>query len=265
MFGRRYSKKLDGFWEDGYHYYVEIRGGRLTVRGYDRKVALETEISYDAKVLDRGERTVIKLKDNVLSRTAAGEPFTVIRELAYESGELKLLYYYTIMGETLYTLKKVDNGPFDHILIRDNEFLKSLQGRWYGVRSSGLTGSELVIRGNNIVFFGAGAEPFHVVSYAYDKDRVYLVPANLTDGNFSGFSAVEVLPGMLTARMIVFDARVPLSVFMRKEDVGKIPVPGDADSPMVNTMIRRPVDVQTDAAPGLMGFEPLGKKKDPEE
>ena len=27
-----YSEKLDGFWEEGYHYYLEIHKDRLTVR-----------------------------------------------------------------------------------------------------------------------------------------------------------------------------------------------------------------------------------------
>ena len=32
----KYSDKLNGFWEEGYHYYIEIRDGRMTVRGYRR-------------------------------------------------------------------------------------------------------------------------------------------------------------------------------------------------------------------------------------
>ena len=126
----KYSDKLDGFWEEGYHYYLEFRGKRLTVRDYRRAVALETTVGYDADAIERGESAVISLADNVLSRTAKGEPFTMIRELRFEDGELKMLYYYTIMGETLYTLKKVDHGPFDHIIIRDAEFLDRLQGEW---------------------------------------------------------------------------------------------------------------------------------------
>ena len=115
-----WSEKLNGFWEEGYHYYLEFRDEKLTVRNYRREIAIETKVSYDSEALDRGERTIIELADNVLSRTWDGEMMTEIKELAYENGELKMLYYYTIMGETLYTLKKVTHGPFEHIRIRDD-------------------------------------------------------------------------------------------------------------------------------------------------
>ena len=31
-----FSEKLNGYWEEGYHYYLEFRDGKLTVRRYDR-------------------------------------------------------------------------------------------------------------------------------------------------------------------------------------------------------------------------------------
>ena len=148
------AEKLNGFWEEGYHYYIEIRDGRMTVRGYRRDVVLETEISYDADAVERGERTVITPKESVLSRDFEGKPFTMIKELAWESGELKFLYYYTIMGETLYTLKKTDRGPFDHIIIRDEEFLPKLQGEWVEWSRSGKSSNTLVIKGDRLSTFG---------------------------------------------------------------------------------------------------------------
>ncbi|MBQ9545077.1 MAG: hypothetical protein IJV00_08115 [Clostridia bacterium] len=233
----KYSGKLNGFWEEGYHYYIEIRDDKMTVRDYRRAVELETKISYAAKAIERGERAVISMKDNVLSRTAAGEPFTMIRELAWESGELKLLYYYTIMGETLYTLKKVDRGPFDHIKIRDGEFLKSLQGEWIRWRADGKKDDVLKIKNNKLLWLGIDWERFHVVSYDYSPDRVWIVPEDLTQKDFVCCTEFEVLPGMLTAREIIMDVNTPLSVFIREKDLDKVEIPAAAKEPAVNTML----------------------------
>lgn len=232
-----YSDKLNGYWEEGYHYYLTVDKNRLTVRDYRRAIALETGISYDAAALDRGERTVISLDDNVLSRDAWGKPFTMIRELAYENGELKLLYYYTIMGETLYTLKKVDHGPFDHIKIRDKEWLPRLRGEWipwhYGKWDPELA---LTIRDGSFSWFGQQAVPFHVVSYSYAPDEVYLVPANLTDNDFGFCTRIKVEADTLTTREIVMDASVPLTVLSRRETIDTVVIPDEAKEPIRCTM-----------------------------
>ena len=235
-----YSDKLEGFWEEGYHYYLEFRQDRLTVRNYRREVVFETKVSYDADALEKGIRTVIHLDYNVLSRDAGGGMMMEIRELSYDNGELDMLEYYTIMGEKRYRLKKVDHGPFDHILIRDEEILPKIQGVWKEWRASG-TGEDLVIRGNtlNWGFFGGGE--FHAVSYTYAPDRVRLVPANLIDGNFRGFTEIEVGDRTLTTRMIIYDASVPLTVFYREGTLDEIEIPPAAREPMRNTMIYEPL------------------------
>ena len=249
----KYSEKLNGYWEEGYHYYVEIRDDAMTVRDYRRKIALETHISYDADGLEWGERTVISTGDNVLSRDGSGNPFTMIKELAYENGELKLLYYYTIMGETLYTLKKVENGPFDHITIRDEEYLPRLQGRWVEWSENGKHADSLTISGDRLTMPGVNGARVHAVSYKYDKDRVYIVPANLISSDFGAWARIEVLPDMLTTRMIIFDASVPLSVFAREDMLDKIEIPAAAKEPIRSTMTH---------IPGKM-FMPIGFKPAP--
>ena len=232
----KYSDKLNGFWEEGYHYYIEIRDGRMTVRGYRRDVVLETEISYDADAVERGECTVITPKESVLSRDFEGNPFTMIKELAWENGELKFLYYYTIMGEKLYTLKKTDRGPFDHIIIRDEEFLPKLQGKWVEWSRSGKSTNSVVITGDRLSTIGINGERIHVVSYTYDREKVRIVPANLINDNFGSWQSFEVEPDRLTSRMIVYDASVPLSVFARREMLDRIEIPAAAKEPMRNTM-----------------------------
>lgn len=236
----KYSERLNGFWEEGYHYYLEFRDERLIIRGYDRAVTLETTVSYDADRLDSGERTVITLADNVLSRDWEGKMMTEIKELAYENGELKMLYNYTIMGETLYTLTKKDHGPFAHIIIRDDEFLDKLQGRWEQWSSSGRELEPMIIKDNNVSWAGGGGR-FHVVSYTYERDRVYLVPESLTKDDFGAFTKVRVEPDKLTATMMVCDMIMPLSVFARKDMLDKIEIPSGAKVPARNTMMGGPM------------------------
>ena len=236
----KYSDKLNGFWEEGYHYYFEIDKDKLTVRDYRRAITLVTKISYDADALERGEATPIKLDDDVLSRDGYGNPFTMIRTLTYENGELKMLYYYTIMGETLYTLKKVDHGPFDHIKIRDDEFIDQLQGKWYKWSKSREPNQYIEIKKNKIFLYDKEGEPFHVVNYDGDPDRILIVPENLIDDYFRGYMKFEVYPNMLTSRELITDCIVPLSVFVRKDDLKTVEVPYEATIKMVNNM--RPLD-----------------------
>ena len=231
----RYSKKLNGYWEEGYHYYLEFRNAKLTVRDYRRAVMLETAVSYDAAALDRGEPTPIVLEDRVLSRTWDGKMMTEIQELIYRDGELQMLYYYTIMGETRYTLHKVDHGPFDHIHIRDKEYLPRLKGEWQEWRRDG-GGSILTIRGNKLEWMGIKAA-FHAVSIGDRKDQVFLVPENLIDKEFPGFTSIEVQGETLTCRMLITDVSVPLTVFARPDRIDRIPVPPEALEPMRSTML----------------------------
>lgn len=248
----KYSDKLNGYWEEGYHYYLEFRDEKLTVRNYRREISLETTVTYDADSLDEDKRTVISLSDNILSRTCTGEMMTEIKELAYENGELKFLHYYTIMGETLYTLKKTDKGPFDHIIIRDDEFIDKLQGRWENWSPSGKTDTPMIISGNSVEWFGGGGK-FHVVSYSYDKNSVYLAPENLIDDNFSGFNKIQVFPDMLTTHLMIFDMSTPLSVFARADMLDKIEIPPAAREPARSTMIYEPHLFR----PGLMSTEAM--------
>ncbi len=89
----KYSEKLNGYWEEGYHYYLEFRDDKLTVRNYSRKICLETSVSYVADSLEEGKRTVIKLENNILSKDYEGNMMSEIKELAYEDGRLGFLYY----------------------------------------------------------------------------------------------------------------------------------------------------------------------------
>ncbi|MBO4837806.1 MAG: hypothetical protein J5493_00320 [Lachnospiraceae bacterium] len=259
-----FSDKLNGFWEEGYHYYIEIRDSRLTLRRYDRLITLETEIAYDAATLERGERTVITLEDPVLSRTYTGDFMSRIDELAYEDGKLFLLRNYLDQEKVPYTLNKVDHGPFDHIRIRDDEFMDALQGEWVRWTSKG-PGDVLTIEGRTLSWGILGGGRFHAVSYQYAPDEVHLVPEDLVSSNFSGFTAVTVEKDMLTTRMIVFDASVPLSVFVRRDMLDKVRIPDAAKQPMVSTMTCQPQTPLPGMIPNPEPLIPIGTVPKPAE
>ena len=229
-----YSDKLNGYWEEGYHYYMEFRDDKLTMREYRRKVILETTVRYDAAALDRGEETEIVPADPVFDRWPDGRMAMEIRSLRYVGGELKMLQYYTIMGEKEYTLKKVEGGPFRHICIRDEEVLPRLQGLWREWRPGG-KGSALTIEGNSLAWEGMGGK-VHAISRDYAPERILLVPEDLTEDDFGAFCEVEVKGNMLVTRRIVMDMSVPSSVFAREKDLDSIEVPESAKTAPRSTM-----------------------------
>ena len=98
---------------------------------------------------------------------------------------------------------------------------------------------------------------FHVVSYAYDPDKVFLIPEDLCNDSFPAFTRIEVGKDMLSCYMMVYDMSVPLSVFARKDMLDQIEIPEAAKRKAVNTMVNR--DPKTDF---LKIDEPL--KKEPE-
>lgn len=220
----KYSEKLNGYWEEGYHYYLEFRDDRLTVRNYRRDIAIETTIEYDAELLERGERTLIKLENAILSRDYQGEMMTEIKELVYEAGELKLLYNYTICGETLYSLHKTENGPFSHIIIHE-DMPERLQGHWIvwhadlSSPEDAPAGEHMTIKDGHLFFGGRDAGSFRCVSYKSAPGKKVFVRENLIDNSFGFFSNFELSSAgdSITAYLNVSDLNVPPSIFVREE------------------------------------------------
>ncbi len=230
-----YSDRLNGYWEEGYHYYMEFRDEKLTMREYRRKVVLETTVTYDAEALDRGEETEIIPAEAVFSRWPDGDPAMEIRSLRWADGELKLLEYYTIMGEKEYTLHKTERGPFGHLRIRDEEVLPGLRGLWREWKPKG-GGRALVIEGNSLTWEGVGGGRIHAVSYNYAPEKIWLVPEDLTESGFGAFNNVEVRGNMLVTGLIVMDMSMPASVFAREAELDAIEVPEAAKAAPRSTM-----------------------------
>ena len=201
------------------------------------------------------------MENDRLSSGLTGNMMREIHELRYVNDVLELETHDYADEYRVYTLKKVDKGPFSHIVIRDDEFLDSLQGVWkqWGAKNDG---NDLVIRGNHLEWGIWGGGDFHVISYnysgRYDPNRVYLVPADLTRDNFRGFTKFDVKPNMLTTQMMVYDMSVPTTVFAREDMLDKIAVPGSAKRPAVNTMTNTGGMPPAGGFMGMNGFPGMG-------
>ena len=241
---------LDGYYEEGYHYYMEIRGQELTVRDYARRIELVTAFTADEDAMKRGEPAELALKDPVLSRDGYGRPFTWIKKLTFEGDRLEMDYYYTILGDKHYTIRKVDHGPFDHIVILDKEHLESLQGVWVDPLRPENTlefkKNELRYLYKNTPLF---TEKIHVVTRKTAPDMVFVVPEDLTQTEFKGLQEIAVLPDMLTTRDIVMDLSTPLRAFVRKENIGKVPLPPGVYEKPRNLMVDEPPFRRAEFAP----------------
>ena len=261
-----YSDKLNGYWEEGYHYFLEFRDEKMTVRRYDRVIQLETTVSYDAAAMDRGETVLIKPENDRLSSGLTGNMMREIHELRWEDGVIHMTLHDYADEYLPFTLKKVENGPFSHIVIRDDEFLEGLQGVWkeWGGKASS---HDLVIKGNELQWGVWGGGKFHAISYNYDgnydPNRVYLVPEDLTRDNFPGFTKIRVERTMLTTTMMVCDMSMPTTVFAREDMLDKIIVPGSAKRPAVNTMTNQGGGMMTGFT-GLNGFLGMGMGMQPQ-
>ena len=240
LFGR---SPLDGYYEEGYHYYLYIKGDKAVLRDYAKRIIFETTVKYDKKAVRSGEQTDIILGQTVLSRTAAGEPMTWIKRLYFDSGEIVMDYYYTIMGDTTYRLHKVDHDPFYNIVVRDDEVLPKIQGFWLEWRKDGDYKDKYGIRinGDRLSYGTASYSMFtskiRAISYRSSPDRIILTPYDLTVTEFPGMTQINYDGDMLTSYMIVMDMSTPMSVFMREENIGKLPVPPDAMREARNTML----------------------------
>ena len=220
----KYSEKLNGYWEEGYHYYIEIRNAEMTVLDYHRRPLLKTSVSYDAKALEKGKEPEISLADGVLSRAADGDPMTMIKKLTYIDGRLELDYFYTIMGPEKYTLNKVDHGPFDYITVLDDTMLDVIAGRWVKQEPKGTKQNcFLDFDGDNMKYTVGGNFVqlecrIHVCALKTSPESMFITPADLSERDFRFFNEISIENGVLTTRIHICDADAPLIVFMRQKD-----------------------------------------------
>ena len=247
MLFKKYSYKLNGYWEEGYHYYVEIKDKSLTLRDASKRIVFETSLKYDIKKLEKGEKTDLIIGNTTLAADYKGNPMWWITGFYYENGEIYMKTHYTIMGDSDYVLKKVEHDPFYNYLILDDEYLPRLQGEWVQWRRDKNTKSTLVIKGNDLRFLYDGSEihkcRIHAVAYRSDPKKVFLNDFDLTVSGVGMYTSLDVEPDMLTGYEMVCDMSMPLSVFARRDMLDKIAIPPAALVQPKNTMIYEPETV----------------------
>ena len=261
---------LDGYWEEGYHYYLEINGSRAVLRDYAKRVIFKTSLRYDKAAAASGKPTALYLGETVLSRTAAGEPMTWIKELRFEDGRIVMEYAYPIIGDKTYTLERVDHAPFDDIVIRDKEILPRVQGLWLAWSPDGIDEDEhgLRIKGNVLRYGSRQYDGFkvkiHAISRKNNPEQVLLTPKDLTTTTFPGLTQLTVEDDKLTGYPIVLDVSSPLLVFVRRENYDTVSIPPEAlkeprnlmkaDRPPIVTDRPKPnITILSQTPPGVCG------------
>ena len=225
---------LDGFYESGYDYFAEVRGGVLSLRDYARVPVLATKIRYDRAAVRKGERTEIAFDCGGLRYGENSPVMIVMTSLVFDGGDLLLTTRYDLLDQTTeYRLRRVERGPFDHILIRDREILPRLSGVWHhALPGGGASGETLELRGNTLAFCYDGTPlrtvRIHAASYKSEPDKVLLIAEDLTARDLGAYSFLTVGERMLTGYVQITDVTPPMTVFLRREDLGRVPLPPEA-------------------------------------
>lgn len=225
---------LDGFYESGYDYYAEVRGNLLSLRDYARVPILKTKIRYDRTAAEKKEKTEIAFEEGGFRYGDASPVMIAMTSLVFDGEDLLLTTWYELLDRrTEYRLKKVDRGPFDYIRIRDAEALPRLAGVWYGCGRDGReNGHTVEIEKNELAFCYEGRPlcktKIHAASYDYDPDTLLLISEDLTAKSLGAYSFLTVGERMLSCYPQITDVTPPMCVFLRREDVGKIPLPPEA-------------------------------------
>ncbi len=260
MFFKKYSDKLNGYWEEGYYYYVEIRDDEMTLRDSGKRIVFKTSIKYDKKKLESGEKTDLIIGNKTLSSNYKGEPMWWITAFYYEDGNIIMDSHYTIMGDYHNVLKKVDHDPFYNFIILDKAYLPRLQGEWVEWRKDKNTDSTIEIKDNEIRFKYSGSvlekQKIHVLAYRSDPKKAFINNEDLTVSGVGMYNALYVYPDMLTGYEMVCDLEVPMTVFARRDMLDKIEIPPEALREPRNTMVVDRVERIEH-----IGVEPLVKTK----
>ena len=165
-------------------------------------------------------------EDDSFTYNQLAEPYATLTELYCEDGRICLHFYHHYLPDEIkeQIFEATDEGPFDNILIRDDEFLDELQGRW---REDPPGFYILTIEGNHITcgyesdgeYVVLDEMDFHVVSYTYWTGNVYLIKDDLIDTEFYAFTQFQYQNGKLCTNEMVLDADWDTSIdFVRMEE-----------------------------------------------
>lgn len=211
----------EGYWENNGRWYVQLRDGRMTCRDGLRKVVLDTAFS----VTGSPDGRIRLIPEDTALRYEGEEPYGAVTEMFLLDGEMWVREEYSSVSGVYETvLKPVDHGPFDHILIMDEKLMPELEGLW---TETGGGSARLDLCDGRLRVWDEDSgcvwidEPVHVIVYRWDGEQIpWIVPEDLTETEFPGFTAAEYRDGRLSTEMIVYDAETVLRfVFERQETV----------------------------------------------
>ena len=215
------SGDLNGYWEEGYYYYLQIEDGSLTLRDYAKKTVLETpfETTYGQDGIDG------IIPENPYLKYDGSDPYAEIACMMYADGDIYMTERSLIFPDQFdtYCLHPVDHDPFYNLVIRDDELLDMFQGGWAddsreNVCCLCIDGNRLRVYWEDMPEYDALNARFHIVSYRGDEDEsIFLVNEDLAQSDFFSFSRFSFQDGILTAYETIPDADFPAYRF-RKTD-----------------------------------------------
>ena len=217
------SDFLLGYWQCGYSYYLEVTEKELTLRDSMKRVTLQTEY----QVLQENNTWYLLPEDPFLTYDYLDQPYGEVTQLCYEDGELHLFYYhYYDPDEIIEELfESMEEGPFSDIVIRDDEFLDELQGKWKedpdGFYTIYIDGNHMSIgyEDEETGFESFDEIDFHVISYRYLPEYISLIHSDLVETEFYAFTQFDYEDGTLRANEMVLDADWDTSVtFLKMEE-----------------------------------------------
>lgn len=217
-----------GYWESGCDYYLQIEDDRLILRDYARRIVLDT--FFTAQAVSDGSMELIP-GESGLSYEEKPDNYAEITQMCLENGEIRLnVRFIASERDEEYMLRQVENGPFDHIIILDDEVLPEFEGVWHEPDQEWtmeISGAHLCVYPDDYPDNRWIDADIHAIRYSRDETdgTVYLVPEDLTADDFGGFTFFDYCGETLNTIMIVYDAEDMLYFRFEKLDGAEIREP----------------------------------------
>lgn len=203
----RYSKELDGAWEEpgvlGTR--IEISGKKLVILWRNAPV-LETTFRKENK----GGSVVLKPVKTSMSYAGDARVYADVTGLEYADGKLTFTEMFPITGESRTVLRKTQNSRFGNYDIAD-EILDELQGTWKD--DSGY--HEFTVRNDTLTLDGK-KKKIHVLR-PKSGGSLIIADGDPSVTEWDGLTRFEYVGGCVRTRMIILDAPGPLpEIIFRK-------------------------------------------------
>lgn len=213
--------ELQGYWEQENYCYLEIDGTHMTLRDGLKRLVMDCDFTTEEQ---EGQIIILPETDALQYPPPYEGPYAYVEEMYYEEGVIHLQYHFAYRPEESkeYLLLYTEEGPFDHITIRDEEYLEELEGTWEDSRKSYM----IRINGNHMeigwyydeTFDLQYETDFHIISYDYAPNQLFLIQEDLVGTEFYAFTRFEYRDGKLETNEMIMDADWDTSITFEKID-----------------------------------------------